>query len=114
MDVAEATIRLTEPQASFLQLEIVERFIDDDEEAYREVAWVLLGSLERSKGRQADVWNKRALREMVLYVINFIDDEIELAKRGDRHALGRIGGVDTIAEARAIHRSGQAILNKLK
>lgn len=114
MDAAEATITLTEPQASFLQLEIVERFIDDDEEAYREVAWVLLGSLERSKGRRADVWNKRALRDMILDVINFIDDEIEYAKKGDRHALGRIGGVDTIGEARALHRSGQAILKKLR
>lgn len=114
MDVAEATITLTEPQSSFLQLEIVERFIDDDEKAYREVAWVLLDSLERSKGRRADVWNKRSLREMVLGVINFIDDEIEAAKKGDKRALGRIGGVDTIAEARAIHRSGQAILNKLR
>lgn len=112
--MAKATIKLTEPQASFLELEIVERFIDDDDESLREVCWVLLSSLIASKGKSAEVWDKEILGGMVLTVINFIDDQIEDDRRGDSRALGRIGGIDTIQEARALHRVGEAILKKLR
>jgi len=106
------TVKVTPAQASFLEIEIIERYIDDEDDDKRSVCWVLLDSLTKSKGRSVDIEDRATMREMLLDAINFIDDEIEAHKAGDRRALGRIGGVDTAQEARILHRSGAAILDK--
>lgn len=108
------TIKLTAAQSSFLEFEVIERHIDDDDESKRAVCWVLLDSLHKSKGHRVDIEDRDTMREMLLDVLNFIDDEIERHKHGDERALGRIGGVDTAQEARILHRSGAAILDKLR
>ena len=99
-------VRITEPQASFLEVEIVGRYLEDeDEEA--EVAAIVADHLERSRGVSMAV--PPLLPRMLLDVINAMDDEIERAKKGDATALRRIGGVDTIKQARDLWRTGHPL-----
>ena len=62
------TIKVTPAQASFLELEIIERYIDDDDDDKRAVCWVLLDSLQKSKGHRADIEDRDTMREMLLEV----------------------------------------------
>lgn len=107
-------LRLTTAQAEFLDVEIIGRHIDDDDEGNRSVCWVMLDSFIESKGTRVNVDDRGALQVMILEAINGIDDEIENHKRGDARALARIGGVDTVQEAMALHRAGTAILAKIR
>jgi hypothetical protein len=98
-------VRITEPQASFLEVEIVGRYLEDEgEEA--EVAAIVADHLERSRGVSMAV--PSLLPRMLLDVINAMDDEIERAKKGDATALRRIG-VDTLKQARGLWRSGHTL-----
>lgn len=120
-------VPITEAQASFLQIEIVERFEDDPlDKDQAEVAQIVGDALRKSRGKAMAVPNK-LLASMILEVINAIDDTIEEAKkakssrrrqtaedqeRGVIEALSPIGGVTTIAEAQALHKVGSALYRK--
>lgn len=109
-------IALTEPQVSFLEIEILGRFIDDqDEPQAAELAMAVAESLEASDNRRLDLepGEERLLRAIILDVLNFIDDEIENYKKGDRSALGHIGGVDTLQAARGLYKTGESLYKRL-
>ena len=106
-------VYLTEPQASFVEIELLGRNIDDDDPHAREVMEVVLDHFERSRGRSLAVPDAELMAAMVLDAMNGIDDEIEAHKHGDKYALGRIGGVDTVSQARALQRTGESIWKKL-
>lgn len=106
-------ILLTEHQSSFVEIELIGRHIDDDDPHAREVMEIVLDHFDRSRGRSLAVPDAEMLRDMVLEVVNDIDDEIEAHKKGDRYALGRIGGVDTVSQARALQRTGESIWKRL-
>lgn len=110
-------IMLTEPQASFLEIEILGRFIDDENEPKAaELAMAVAESLEASGNRRLDLdeEDRRLLQAVILDVLNFIDDEIENYKKGDSSALRHIGGVDTLQSARGLYKTGESIRDKLK
>lgn len=106
-------VRITEAQASFLEVEIVGRYIDDEEEHYAAVADIVREHLVWSNGTSMAVPSE-TLVEMLLDVANAIDDECEAARKGDARALGRIGGVDTLVDARRLHRTAEALLKKAR
>jgi hypothetical protein len=105
------TIRVTPAQADFLWVEIVGRYAGDDgDEA--QVAEQVAESLRASKGRAIRVTDTPTLSRAIIDIINDFDDEIERAKKGNMRALDRIGGVETIADARALWRAGNALWRK--
>jgi hypothetical protein len=106
-------IPLSEQQASFVEVELLGRYLDDDDQQVRDVMEVVLDHFERSRGRSLAVPDAVMLRDLTLEVINAIDDAIEDYRRGDEDALRWIGGVDDAREARGIHRSGEAIWKRL-
>ena len=107
-------LKLTPAQASFLEVEIIARHIDDDDDDNRSACWVLLDSFIKSKGTRVNVEDRGALQVMILEAINAIDAEIANHNQGDARALDRIGGVDTIQDAMALHRSGRTVLAKIR
>ena len=101
-------LRITEPQASFLEIEIVGRFIDD-EDADRAASAAIIGDhLQRSRGTSCAVPDATVLSGMLLEVLNDIDDAIVARD------IRRIGGVDTVQEARGLHTCGQNLLTRLR
>lgn len=106
-------VPITHAQASFLEIEIVGRYTDDENFAYAAVAAIVGDHLHRSFGGGMAV-PSTVLIDMLLDVINGIDDEIEAASKKDKSALGRIGGVETISEARRLHRTGSMLIEKAR
>ena len=106
-------IPLTPAQSSFVEVELLGRFLEDEDDRVARVMDVVLDHFQRSRGTSLAVPDAELMQGLVLSVINFIDDEIEEAKSGDDRALSRIGGVETIAEARNLRRAGSAIWQKL-
>jgi len=117
-------VRITEPQASFLEIEIVGRYAEDEFDLDA-VAAIVDEHLVLSRGTKMAVPNK-LLVEMLLDAANDIDDAIEeafkrreLVKKlgmemsSDSGALGHIG-VETIGEARRLHCTAIALLNKAR
>jgi|GEM_PF-3586298 len=105
--------RITEPQSSFVQVELLGRYLLDDDDYVRDTMETVLDHYDRSHGRVLAVPDEDLMRGLVLDVINFIDDEIENYHKGDRRALSRIG-VDTAGEARGLHRTGESLLKKMR
>lgn len=106
-------ILLSEPQAAFVEVELLGRYLDDDDPHVRDVMDIVLDHFERSRGKSLAVPDAEVLRDLVLDVINFIDDELEEHRKGDPRALDRIG-VEDAKQARGLHRSGEAILKRLR
>lgn len=104
-------IPITHAQASFLEIEIVGRYADDENSEYAAVAAIVGDHLHRSMAMAVP---STVLIDMLLDVINGIDDEIEAAVKRDKRALGRIGGVETVAEARRLHRTGSMLIEKAR
>ena len=106
-------VPVTEAQASFLYVEVAGRYIDDEDAARAAVAALVLEHVTRKHGGGMAVPSE-TLVEMLLDVANAIDDECEAASKGDARALGRIGGADTLADARRLHRTAEALLAKAR
>jgi len=107
---------ITPAQASFLEIEIVGRYLDDEDTEEARVAANIAEHLERSRGTAMAVgeFHRDALARMLLELINDMDDEIERAKKGDSDALGRLGGIDTVKQARGLWASGFALWKKVR
>ena len=106
-------VRITEAQASVLAVEIVGRYVIDDDADRAAVAAIVADHLARSRGTSMAVPSP-LLAEMLLEVANGIDDEIEQARKGDASALDRIGGVSNLREARALWRTCTALIAKAR
>ena len=108
-------VRITEAQASFLEVEIVGRYIDDEEEHFAAVADIVREHLVRSNGTAMAVPHD-TLVEMLLDVANAIDDEIEQLRKGKTHwsRLEIIGELPSLADARRLHRTAEALLAKAR
>jgi DNA repair protein RadC len=98
---------LTPAQASFVEIEIVGRYEDDEDPVRAQVAAIVAEHLERSNGVSLAVPDSKTLGDMLLDAINHIDDAIE------HNRLEEIGGVDTRAQARSLHRTGEALWRKV-
>jgi len=111
-------IPITPAQADFLWIEIVARYDGSDEGDEAAVATDVSGSLLRSRERWIETSHLDALTGTLLGLVNDMDDTIEAAKKATspeaaHRKLAPIGGVDTIAQARALHRTGENLLRKL-
>jgi hypothetical protein len=111
-------IPVTPAQTDFLLVEIVGRYDDSRERDEAAVAENLSDSLRISRERWIETAHLDALVRMMLDAVNAIDDAIEEAKKAHtpeacHRALAPIGGIDTIADARALHRAGENLLRKL-
>lgn len=104
---------LTPAQASFVEVEVLGRYLDDEDAMVAETIAIVAEHFERSRGTAFAVPNRELLRDLVLDVVNGIDDHLEEHRRGDSAALSRIGGVDA-KQARGLFRAGQTLLKKLQ
>jgi len=106
-------IRITPLQASFLEIEIADCYYDDEDANKTAVAAIVAARLRSSYDTEMAVPSE-TLAVMLLDAANGIDDEIEAARKGDVNALGRIGGIETIAEARRLHQTAIRLLGKAR
>jgi len=97
---------LTPAQASFVQVEIVDRYIDDEDPDIRATAEVVAEHLGRKHGGDLAVPND-LVAGMILDAINGIDDAVE-AGRAEHEGYG------SAREARGLHRTGTALLKKVR
>ena len=102
-------IPLTPPQASFVELEIIERHFDDDEEHVADVIATVASHFERT-ARMGHaglaVADAKLLRSLILDEMNAIDDAIDSDRSMQHYGLTRL-------EARALHRCASALYRKI-
>ncbi len=102
-------IPLTPMQASFVELEIISRHFDDEQEHVAEVIATVADHFERTTrmGHAGlAVVDAPLLRSLILDEMNAIDDAIESGRSMQHYSLTRL-------EARALHRSASAIYRKI-
>lgn len=92
--------RLSPSALSFLEVEVIGAYLEDEDPEVARIASELLDHLNRT----GDLAPLAAARSLVLDALNGLDDAIE---------TGEGLGAMTRAEARALHRSGSALLRAL-
>jgi len=97
---------VTEAQRSFIQIEVVERHEDSEDPQVRSVVEVVRDHLNLKYGGGLAVPNI-VLADLLLEVINGIDDAIE-------HGESERQGYGNAREARNLHRTGAALLKKVR
>lgn len=97
-------LSLTPAQASFIEVEIIGRYEDDGDPQVAHVIEVVKHFGRRFGGGLA-VPNK-ILSDLILETINGIDDAIEMGETQKQ-------GYGTKRQARALHRTGAALLKKV-
>lgn len=102
---------LTSAQASFVEVEIIGRYIDDDDdERVAAVMGVIADHFERTRATGTPglaVTDAELLRGLILDVINDIDDAIEAGRSEEQ-------GYGDARAARGLHRTGTALLKKIR
>lgn len=105
-------VKLTEPQASFLEIEIVGRHEDDDDPALDRMAAAVQRSLAESNGKRLtlDEADRATLESALLDAVDVIADAIEAHRKGYKQALREIGGVEDARAAQGLYRTGESLL----
>lgn len=97
---------LTPAQASFIEVEIIGRYEDDEDPEVARVVEVVKTHFGRRLGGGLAVPNA-VLTYLILDVINGIDDAIE-------HGETQKQGYGTKRQAGALHRTGAVLLTKVR
>jgi len=101
---------LSSAQASFIEIEIIGRYIDDDDDNVRRMIEVVADHFERTSATGKAglaLPDVTLLRVLILDVINNIADAVE-DKRSEEEGYGNG------REAMNLHRTGSALLKKLR